>query len=86
MKHVCGVCVVDTDYERLKRYNISEIYEPTPPQEPNVAATAKAEKGAQDETTDEVVVKATDEDSEQADVEAKGEAIVGAMEDVATEV
>ncbi|SMR63569.1 unnamed protein product [Zymoseptoria tritici ST99CH_3D1] len=85
-QHVCGVCVVDTDYERLKRYNISEIYEPTPPQEPNVAATAKAEKCAQDETTDEVVVKATDEDSEQADVEAKGEAVVEAMEDVATEV
>ncbi|KAI9844917.1 MAG: hypothetical protein M1837_005203 [Sclerophora amabilis] len=29
-KNVCGVAVVGSDYEALKRYNLSEIYEPTP--------------------------------------------------------
>lgn len=29
-KHVCGMSIVDSDFERLKRYNISEIFDPTP--------------------------------------------------------
>ncbi|EON65164.1 hypothetical protein W97_04401 [Coniosporium apollinis CBS 100218] len=29
-KNVCGMSVVGNDYEKLKRYNLSEIYEPTP--------------------------------------------------------
>ena len=28
-KNVCGVSVVDGDFEKLKRFNISEIYHPT---------------------------------------------------------
>lgn len=28
-KHVCGISVVDSDFEKLKRYNISEIFDPT---------------------------------------------------------
>ena len=28
-KNICGVSVVDNDFEKLKRYNISEIYDPT---------------------------------------------------------
>lgn len=29
-KNICGMSVVGADYERLKRYNLAEIYEPTP--------------------------------------------------------
>lgn len=29
-QNVCGVSVIDNSFERLKRYNISEIFEPTP--------------------------------------------------------
>lgn len=32
-KHICGVSVVDNSFERLKRYNISEIFDPTPKDE-----------------------------------------------------
>ncbi|KAI5361205.1 Putative THUMP domain-containing protein [Septoria linicola] len=32
-QHICGISVVDNDFERLKRYNISEIFEPTPKEE-----------------------------------------------------
>ena len=28
-KNICGVSVVDSDFEKLKRFNISEIYHPT---------------------------------------------------------
>lgn len=29
VKNVCGVCVVDAEYDRLKRYNLQEIFEPS---------------------------------------------------------
>ena len=29
-RNVLGVSVVDGEYERLKRYNLAEIYEPSP--------------------------------------------------------
>lgn len=34
-KNLCGMSVVGHDFERLKRYNLSEIYEPTPKEQPN---------------------------------------------------
>ena len=30
MQNICGVSVVDHRFEELKRYNISEIFDPTP--------------------------------------------------------
>lgn len=29
-KNICGVSVVGSDFEELKRYNLSEIFDPTP--------------------------------------------------------
>lgn len=29
-QNICGVSVVDASFERLKRFNIAEIYDPTP--------------------------------------------------------
>lgn len=29
-QNVCGVSVLDNSFERLKRYNLAEIYDPTP--------------------------------------------------------
>ncbi|KAB2576223.1 Thump domain-containing protein [Lasiodiplodia theobromae] len=34
-KGLCGMSVVGKDFERLKRYNLSEIYEPSPKEQPN---------------------------------------------------
>ncbi|KAL0259955.1 hypothetical protein SLS55_005698 [Diplodia seriata] len=39
-KGLCGMSVVGKDFERLKRYNLSEIYEPSPKEQPNRAALA----------------------------------------------
>lgn len=33
IQNVCGVSVVDNSFERLKRFNISEIFDPTPKEE-----------------------------------------------------
>ncbi|CZT18669.1 related to P.falciparum dihydropteroate synthase [Ramularia collo-cygni] len=44
-QHVCGVSVVDSDFERLKRYNISEIFDPTPKAE---IASKKEDAGAKE--------------------------------------
>ena len=30
LQNICGVSVADSDFERLKRYNLAEIFEPTP--------------------------------------------------------
>ena len=29
-QNICGVSVVDSDFEKLKRFNLAEIFEPTP--------------------------------------------------------
>ncbi|KAH7039061.1 hypothetical protein B0J12DRAFT_246049 [Macrophomina phaseolina] len=34
-KGLCGMSVVGPDFERLKRYNLSEIYEPSPKEQPS---------------------------------------------------
>ena len=31
VQNIMGMSIVGSDYEDLKRYNIAEIYEPTPP-------------------------------------------------------
>ncbi|PGH18112.1 hypothetical protein AJ79_00740 [Helicocarpus griseus UAMH5409] len=44
VQNVCGMSVVGRDYDELKRYNLSEIYEPTPkpkPAEGGVTSEAK---------------------------------------------
>ena len=41
-QNICGVSVVDHRFEELKRYNISEIFDPTPKEEA-VRAEDKAE-------------------------------------------
>ena len=30
LQNICGVSVVDGDFEKLKRFNLAEIFEPTP--------------------------------------------------------
>jgi hypothetical protein len=30
LQNVCGVSVVDDSFEKLKRFNLAEIFEPTP--------------------------------------------------------
>lgn len=49
LQNICGVSVVDHRFEELKRYNIAEIFDPTPKEE-----AAKVEKGG-DEAGKEAV-------------------------------
>ncbi|KAK8155546.1 hypothetical protein BC567DRAFT_38674 [Phyllosticta citribraziliensis] len=36
-KNMCGISVVGEEFERLKRFNLSEIYEPSPKEQPKEA-------------------------------------------------
>jgi tRNA acetyltransferase TAN1 len=49
-QNICGVSVVDHRFEELKRYNISEIFDPTPKEE-----APKVEKGDEAAVKDEAV-------------------------------
>jgi tRNA acetyltransferase TAN1 len=59
--------VVDASYEGLKRYNISEIYEPSPPRGVKQDAKAKNEdllekiEETMDETANDVSTEANEE-------------------------
>ncbi|KAL9095534.1 MAG: hypothetical protein Q9165_002405 [Trypethelium subeluteriae] len=45
-KNVCGMSVVGSDYDRLKRYNLAEIYDPTPkPKAPADGSIDREDKG-----------------------------------------
>ncbi|KAL9067524.1 MAG: hypothetical protein Q9157_006787 [Trypethelium eluteriae] len=45
-KNVCGMSVVGSDYDRLKRYNLAEIYDPTPkPKEQTDSSIDGEDKG-----------------------------------------
>ncbi|KAL1953141.1 hypothetical protein VTO42DRAFT_3555 [Malbranchea cinnamomea] len=56
VQNICGMSVVGSDYDRLKRYNISEIYNPTPrPQ-----SSQGASEAAKNTETSEVAKDAPD--------------------------
>ncbi len=38
-QNVCGMSVVGSDYDLLKRYNLAEIYDPTPKEREKQAGT-----------------------------------------------
>ncbi|WEW55198.1 hypothetical protein PRK78_000627 [Emydomyces testavorans] len=42
MQNMCGMSVVEGDYEQLKRYNLAEIYHPTPRPQPAPVASQNA--------------------------------------------
>ncbi|KAF2144613.1 uncharacterized protein K452DRAFT_284936 [Aplosporella prunicola CBS 121167] len=52
-KNVCGMSVVGEDFERLKRYNLSEIYEPTPREQAKEQAKEQADSAQQEERSNE---------------------------------
>ncbi|KAK1050749.1 hypothetical protein LTR74_016940 [Friedmanniomyces endolithicus] len=52
-QNICGISVVDDSFERLKRYNLAEIFDPTPKEELNkVQATPEELEGAIDDSTE----------------------------------
>ena len=66
-QNICGVSVVDHRFEELKRYNISEIFDPTPKEE-----APKVEKGDEAAVKDEAVKdKNTTETGKEAATDAK---------------
>ena len=66
-QNICGVSVVDHRFEELKRYNISEIFDPTPKEE-----APKVEKGDEAAVKDEAVKdESTAETGKEAATDAK---------------
>ncbi|KAK0934495.1 hypothetical protein LTR29_013905 [Friedmanniomyces endolithicus] len=52
-QNICGISVVDDSFERLKRYNLAEIFDPTPKEALNkVEATPEDPEGAIDDSAD----------------------------------
>jgi tRNA acetyltransferase TAN1 len=43
---ICGISVVPNDYEALKRYNLAEIFEPSPKEQPKKKIEAPKEQPA----------------------------------------
>jgi hypothetical protein len=66
-QNICGVSVVDHRFEELKRYNISEIFDPTPKED-----APKVEKG--DETVKETVKDEKLVDAAETGMEAAADA------------
>lgn len=60
-QNICGVSVVDHRFEELKRYNISEIFDPTPKEEA-VKPVDNKEEAKKAEVTAEVVPTAVVDD------------------------
>jgi tRNA acetyltransferase TAN1 len=82
-QNICGVSVVDHRFEELKRYNISEIFDPTPKEE---AVKERAEVVTKVETVPTV---AEDKDGaaateEVADKVVEGDGVVSITDDDAT--
>jgi tRNA acetyltransferase TAN1 len=46
VQSICGISVVPNDYEALKRYNLAEIFEPSPKEQPKKKIEAPKEQSA----------------------------------------
>jgi tRNA acetyltransferase TAN1 len=44
VQSICGISVVPNDYEALKRYNLAEIFEPSPKEQPKKKIEAPKEQ------------------------------------------
>jgi len=69
-QNICGVSVVDHRFEELKRYNISEIFDPTPKEEAKVEKPDDGEK-ANEAAKDETAVVTAETGKEAATTDAK---------------
>ncbi|KAL1303307.1 hypothetical protein AAFC00_006712 [Neodothiora populina] len=68
--NVCGMSVVPSDFEELKRYNLAEIFSPTPKEQPK----AEAIKAAPEETSNDAKEVAEEEsETKPAEVAAPAE-------------
>ncbi|THY67287.1 hypothetical protein D6C87_10305 [Aureobasidium pullulans] len=45
---ICGISVIPNDYDALKKYNLAEIFEPTPKEQPKKKIEAPKEQPAED--------------------------------------
>lgn len=48
MQSICGISVIPNDYDALKKYNLAEIFEPTPKEQPKKKIEAAKEQPAED--------------------------------------
>jgi hypothetical protein len=81
-QNICGVSVVDHRFEELKRYNISEIFDPTPKEE---VKADKGDGGEEAAKTDEKVVVTAETGKEAAtDAKPADEGVSSAVKDEAS--
>ncbi|THX68927.1 hypothetical protein D6D04_10439 [Aureobasidium pullulans] len=72
---ICGISVIPNDYDALKKYNLAEIFEPTPKEQPKKKIEAPKEQPAED-------VKMEVEEKTEAPI-AKAEAEIPAVKEEA---
>ena len=86
-QNICGVSVVDHRFEELKRYNISEIFDPTPKEEAKVEKRDDGEDGekASEAAKDEKSVDTAETGKEAAtDAKPTDEGVSSAVKDEAS--
>lgn len=62
-QNICGVSVVDHRFEELKRYNIAEIFDPTPKEAPKEAVKEDDKKEKAEVTAEAVSTAVVDDNS-----------------------
>ncbi|KAI5277154.1 Nop-domain-containing protein [Aureobasidium subglaciale] len=71
---ICGISVVPNDYDALKRYNLAEIFEPTPKEQPKKKVEAPKVESAEASKTEVDVKTETPAVKEEIEVPAVKEA------------
>jgi hypothetical protein len=85
-QNICGVSVVDHRFEELKRYNISEIFDPTPKEEAKAekVVDGREEKASEAAKDGEVVVTAETGKEAATDAKPTDEGVSSATKDEAS--
>lgn len=89
MQSICGISVVPNDYEALKRYNLAEIFEPSPKEQPKKKVEASKEQPveiAKSEPDDKSETQVVKEEIDMPAGKAQDESSTVAAKDEAAEV
>lgn len=88
LQSICGISVVPNDYETLKRYNLAEIFEPSPKEQPKKKVEAPTEQPVEIAKSDPDGKNETHVVKEEIDMpagEAESESAAVAVKDDAAE-
>lgn len=88
MQSICGISVVPNDYETLKRYNLAEIFEPSPKEQPKKKIEAPKEQPVEmvkSEPDDKSVTQVVKEEIDMPAGKTDNESSVAAAKDEAAD-